>query len=354
LKPHREPRSPDDGFHARNLIFSSFPGPPKIGTAPEGHPGWRLGREWGGYPEFEWTFGIFVERVNAFGGRLRAHFYDDLSDFDTARLLIRVSNILLGQREPSYPTVGVSFEYFDSAYRVVDGRLPCDDTPLRGRHAVATVDHADPDEIKFPNTWDPPRWGDAGFGYVTREYFERHVDSVWTRWSASGGPSIPFMRCMERAVADGVPEDERLVRCWPTRNEFWTQTVGTSARPLTMLNWNVYSMNTGGLVEVIEIRDENQIVGRAHMFDDERAPTLRELFVHPNRRREGVGQILEGTAAEWARDKGADTLQVWLREADARERLIEAPLRFASSLGYEWEDVEMRRPNVVKIARRSL
>jgi GNAT superfamily N-acetyltransferase len=159
---------------------------------------------------------------------------------------------------------------------------------------------------------------------------------------------------MERAEATGVPEGERLVRCWPSRNEFWTQTVGTYARPFTMLNWNVYSMDTGALVEVIEVRDENQIVGRAHIFYDEHAPTLRELFVRPDRRREGVGMLLESTAAAWARDKGADTLQIWLRAADARERLIEAPLGFASSLGYEWKDVEMRRPNVVKIARRSL
>jgi GNAT superfamily N-acetyltransferase len=76
--------------------------------------------------------------------------------------------------------------------------------------------------------------------------------------------------------------------------------------------------------------------------------------VHPDRRREGVGLILEGTAAEWARDKGAVALQIWLRPADARERLIDAPIGFARTLGYEWEDVEMRRPDVVKIARRSL
>jgi GNAT superfamily N-acetyltransferase len=232
--------------------------------------------------------------------------------------------------------------------------LPCEDTPFRGRHSVRTVDHADPDEIKFANTWDPPRWGDAGYGYITRDYFERHVDSVWTRWSASGGPSIPFRRCMERAEADGVPEDETLWRCWPTHNEFWTQMVGFDDHPLTMLNWNVYSLEARALVEVIEVRDENQILGRAHLLYGEHAATLRELFVHPDRRREQVGRILEGTAARWARDKGAATLQIWLREADARQRLIDAPLGFASSLGYEWEDVEMRRPNIVKIARRNL
>jgi hypothetical protein len=47
-------------------------------------------------------------------------------------------------------------------------------------------------------------------------------------------------------------------------------------------------------------------------------------------------------------------MQIWLREADARERIIGAPTGFAASLGYEWKDVEMRRPNVVKIARRTL
>lgn len=314
---------------------------------------WKLSREWSGYPDLEWTFGIFRERITAFGGRIPAYFYDDIHDFETTRLLVRLSNILIAQRQPSYPTVGIGFEYFDSAYRVPDGRLRCDDTPFRGRHAVIAVDHNDTEEIRFINSWNPPYWGDGGYGYLTREYFERHVDAVYARWSASGGPSIPFRHCIERASAQGIPEDDRIVNCWPTSNVFWTQEVATE-HSLTMLNWKTYSMATGALVEVIEVRDQNEVIGRAHLYHDEQTPTLRELFVHPSRRREHIGSLLEGTVAKWVQDQGATELRIWLREADARERIIEAPLRFATALGYEWEDIQMSRPNVVKIARRTL
>lgn len=283
-----------------------------------------------------------------------AYFYEDIHDFETARLLIRLSSVLISRGEPSYPSVGLAFEYFDSAYRVVDGRLRSDDTPFRGRHAVVAWDHADEDETRFVHSWDPPLWGDGGYGYISRQYFERHVDAVYARWSASGGPSIAFKRCMERAETLRLPAEERLPHCWPARNTFWTQEVGADDRAFTMLNWRVYSMAMGALVEVIEVRDENEVVGRAHLCYDEHTPTLRELFVHPGRRREHIGSLLEGTVAEWVRDQGGSILQIWLREADARERIIGAPLAFAAALGYEWEDAQMSRPNVVKIARRTL
>lgn len=120
-----------------------------------------------------------------------------------------------------------------------------------------------------------------------------------------------------------------------------------------MLNWVVYSMETGGPVEVIEVRDGDKAVGRAHCFlGDE--PTLRELFVLPTRRREGIGTLITETAAQRMRDMGYSDLRAWLREADARQRVIGGPLALAASLGASWEDVAMRRPNVVKIARRRL
>jgi GNAT superfamily N-acetyltransferase len=329
----------------RRVIASHFPGPPDVGTAAEGHEGWRLARLWGGYPELEWTFGVLGERIQAFGGRFPAYFYEDVSDFDTARLLVRIGSVLISRHEPSYPTVGLAFDYFDSAYRALDGRLTCDHSPFRGRHAVVAMDHADLEEIRFLNSWNPPQWGDGGFGYVSREYFERHVDAVHARWSASGGPSPALGRCTQRAETQRLPSEERFVHCWAAaRNVFWTQEVATAHSSFTMLNWTVYSMATGALVEAVEVRDDHEVVGRAHLFHED-TPTLRELFVRPERRREGIGSLLEETAVEWARNYGYGELQIWLREADARERIRDAPFAFADRWGYEWHDVQMRRPN---------
>jgi GNAT superfamily N-acetyltransferase len=290
-------------------IVPFFPAAPKVGTAPEGREGWKLCREWGGYPELEWTFGIFRERILAFGGTLPAYFYEELSDFDTARTLLRYSSHLQMKRSRAFPSIGLSFRYFDSAYRTTTGRLT-DDGAFRGRHAVTTVDHEDLAEIKFRNTWNPPYWGDKGFGYVTRDYFDHYVESVHVRWCASGGPCIAHKRCMETARTRRLPEEERMIDCWArARNVFWQQMVGDEEHPFTMLNWQVYSVADGSLVDVIEMRDQDEIVGRTHLYYDEENASIRELFVRPTRRREYIGSILEGTAAEWARNLGAKTLR---------------------------------------------
>ncbi len=341
------------GEPVRRVIFRDFPRATKLLDTDDPRDGWRLSRLWGGYPDLEWTFGIFRERISALEGIAPAYFYEDLTWFETARRLIRIGSVLLSRNVPTFPSVGLGFDYFDSAYRSIDGRLT-DGAPFRGRHAVATIDHEDENEIRFPNSWNPPYWGDSGFGYITRGYFEKHVDAVLTRWSAAGGPSQALNRCMERETTLRLPEEERFVHCWAeARNVFWTQQVSTDTQTFTMLNWVVYSMDTGGPVEVIEVRDGDEAVGRAHCFlGDE--PTLRELFVLPTRRREGIGTLITETAAQWMRDMGYSDLRAWLREADARQRVIGGPLALAASLGASWEDVAMRRPNVVKIARRRL
>lgn len=337
----------------RRVIFRDFPRAKRLLEDADPRSGWRLAREWGGYPDLEWTFGIFSERIAALEAVIPAYFYEDLSSFDTARRLIRIRNVLLSRRVPTFPSVGLGFEYFDSAYRSVDGRL-VDGTPFRGRHSVATIDHENEEEIRFPNTWKPPYWGDHGYGYITRDYFEKHVDQVYTRWSAAGGPSASLTRCLAQEATQRLLEEERFVHCWArARNIFWTQEVSTDAQAFTMLNWTVLSMDTGGPVEVIEVRDGEEVVGRAHCFI-EAEPTLRELFVLPSRRREGIGTLIAETATEWVRDTGHSELLIWLREADARERVAGAALAFGDSLGAAWEDVEMRRPNIVKIARKKL
>lgn len=338
----------------RRVIGSHFPSPARVvGTAPLEL--WRSARRWSLYPELEWTYGIFMGRITAVGGLVPAYFYEDLTDFELTRLLVRVGNVLASEGRPSLPVINIGLEYFDSAYRTVDGRLTSDGTPFRGRHWVVAEDHADMDEIMFPNSWNPARWGDKGFGYISREYFERHADAVLAGWPASGGPSPAFVRCLERADTLRRPMNEHLVRCWPARNVFWTQDVASDRAEFTMLNWSVNSVATGVPVDVIEVREGDVILGRAHLFhEDDTAFTLRELFIHPERRREHIGLLMEGTAAEWARANGAGELRVWLRDADARARVAEAPLGFAISRGYEWEDVEMRRPNIVKIGRRPL
>jgi GNAT superfamily N-acetyltransferase len=318
---------------------------------------WRLGRDWGGYPDLEWTPAIFPDRVQALTGHLSLLFYEQLSSFDTARFLIRIETLMRARREPSHPSVSLGFGYFDGAYRVPDGRvrLPADGEPFRGRHYVAAVDSDDQDEIAFVNTWGQ-RWGNNGYGAISREYFEAHVDAVLTRWSAVAGMSPDMLECLERAETQKLPQPDQFPHCWPTPNSnFWTDEILFRDVRHQLVTWNVMSIATGRVVHIYEVRNPLRIIGRAHLFfgaDD--TATLRELFVFPKFRRRGYGSLPEEIATDRAVSSSFRRIEMWLHEGDARERVRPAAESFATSRGYAWADVSMTRPNVVAIATKEL
>ena len=180
-------------------ITPHFPEPPLVSTPLEHGALWRLGREWSGYPELEWTFALFPDRVTAFSGRGGAFFYEPLTDFSTTHLITGLNAILLDRRVRSFPSATIGFQYFDSAYRTGDGRLPlpAEGDPFRGRHYAMTTAAEGDNELAF---WGWNRdWGEHGRGYITRAYFDRYVDNVMVRWYAEGGPSRAFIRCLDRA-----------------------------------------------------------------------------------------------------------------------------------------------------------
>jgi hypothetical protein len=175
-----------------------------------------------------------MERILVTSGFGQAYFYEPLTDFDTVRLVLRLQSVLLARRVLSFPSVVLGFEYFDTAYRTVDGRLsvPTGSDPYRGRHYAVAIDCERNYEIAFWG-WNPD-WGDGGRGFLSRDYFEAHVDLAMVRWFASGGPSRAFQRCLDQLDTQQLPKNEHLAHCWPIPNSFQQGTEQINGTPHTV------------------------------------------------------------------------------------------------------------------------
>ena len=111
--------------------------------------GWQLSKAWSGCPDLEWTTGVMPERVTAMAGRVRAYFYEDVRDFETVRVMLRVGSNLRSERAEAvggrghfeYPTVALGLSLFRVSLSITRRTYPHADTgraiqgsTLRGRH----------------------------------------------------------------------------------------------------------------------------------------------------------------------------------------------------------------------------
>jgi GNAT superfamily N-acetyltransferase len=333
-------------------IFPFFPG---IRTYRETKPQelWWKARAISGYPELEWTYPHMANRVVVAEQLIPAHFYESVSSFDKARLIVTLAAHLHGARKRvAPPGVELGFRYFDSTYYAPAGvlKMPDGGDPYRGQHSALARYHEDPDVIAFFG-WRQD-WGDSGIGYMSREYFDEHVTSAMASWVSMGGPSRAFYSKLEKRRSARTRD---ILRAWSAPNHFQAMTEVIAGASHRLLYWEVYSLETERPVDVVEIRRDNKTVARMHVYHDaDRQSSIRELYVVPDRRRHGYAAYLEAHAQERARIFGSDDLELWLHEADARPRCREAAEGFGSVLGYEWETVERRMPTVVAIGRKKL
>lgn len=116
----------------------------------------------------------------------------------------------------------LGLETYDGVLRSATGRLRIPESweRFRGRHIVVPIGwEPTTNEVLFLNSWGR-NWGDHGFGYVGREFFEAHVDSVnltrpaWLGFSPRDGAGgsrwgsvLPELRGTEPRGIPGVLED---------------------------------------------------------------------------------------------------------------------------------------------------
>jgi GNAT superfamily N-acetyltransferase len=343
----------------------------------EGWPPWALPEEYGvphniwmaarnisDEPAQSWTFPRFIDRVVAATPKGIDHAYEDLSSWDEVHAALFHKEVL-AQRGFSGRlglTIILGMELFDSALRSVTGRLslPTADDHYRGRHVVATVGF-EPDgrEIAFRNSWGE-RWGDHGLGYVTRSYFEKHVDAIILKRPTWIGPS-PKMSQAERQLqwSRGTIKSVDPVayfEAWFTPNPIRHEQVTINGDAHNLRRRMLYTFANHLPFDVVELRRGEDFCGRMHVIHDRlnAESMVPEIWLPPSIRRLGYGRYLESVACTLATDVGTSRIRLLLNEADAGEIGQPRAVSFAQEAGYEWTSVEMRRPNIVGTAAKDL
>lgn len=204
----------------------------RAAAAGRGHEFWTAARRLGGELHLEYTFAEFVLRTLALEPEAGPYeprgldlSYEQLQHWDDVVGVLSVNDQLTagGVPEGWQYIVSVGMRFFDSGYRARDGRLPLPaaDDPFRGRHSVGVLGVSDEGELAFANSWGR-KWGDDGIGYISRLYFEEHVDSVLVTRLAWLGPSGEMDRDMARRAwtagrpGRALPRD--FVESWSTGN----------------------------------------------------------------------------------------------------------------------------------------
>lgn len=214
--------------------------------------------------------------------------------------------------------------------------------------------------LKFINSWGRD-WGDDGAGYISEEYFERHVDSVIVvRPSYTGAAPAMIPRLMAEHWEAGRPRafnPQVWARSWGEPNPRLMGTLVINGTKYERFRRPVFSLAAREQpVHIFDLVDRGRGIGRFHLVepDDEGNAVLQELWIDPTRRRQGFGSALEDQATRLARSLGASRIIAPLFEADARPQNRDVADVFARRRAYRWKPAEGRRPIVICRAEKHL
>jgi GNAT superfamily N-acetyltransferase len=334
---------------------------------------WLAARALSGEAGLEWTFPLFLLRafaLEAESGPDRMQgldlYYEHLSSWPELMAVLDINQLLTNDGvSPDWGyQIIVGVEIFESGYRAPRGRLPLPNatSPYRGRHSVTVLDRTEDEELIFANSWGND-WGDNGYGYISRAYFEAHVDSIlvsrpaWVGWSPKMDEALRHHRWTEGHA--GIPSPRDVADTWFTPNRRASKSIPVhDAQHQANVRRTFSARVDMPPFEMVDLRDaEGQILGRTHISHQRTTDTsvIEELFVAPGFRRQGYGRALLDLAIERAAVFRKERIELVLHEADAspsggHDRAI----AFGSACGFTWERRSSRRPNIVDTAYRRL
>ncbi|WP_405993073.1 hypothetical protein [Streptomyces sp. NBC_00986] len=325
---------------------------------------WTAARQLSDEPEAQWCFPEFTHRL-LIGAENGLDFaYEDLGSWDQAISVLLFSGLLRqrGIFGSLGVNVGLGLETFDAVLRSRTGRFNLPETweRFRGRHVVAADSwHDRRDEIVIANSWGRG-WGDHGYGYISRAYFEAHVDAATAVRPAWVGPS-PVMDRAKKEIAwkRGIPNSADLtpiLDAWMTPNPIKAKIVQLLGRQHDVRRRMLYTVWDAMPFDIVEIREGAEFRGRLHIVHDRRqaVSTFTEFWVPPGCRRQGYGRYLLRIGEDLASDAGTTQVRLPLREADASAVGRSRAEAFATACNYMWAWGSSRRPNIVGIGAKHL
>jgi len=317
---------------------------------------YRVIKKWDGVRQGG-TFLLHGPRARMFYDlRVRQPFYEPITSFEKVRALLRQRQVLASAYVPEWaaPHLTLGFRCFTSAWTAPAGLLPF---PGPGdheieHHAVALWDIEDDDTIIFRNSWGVA-WGDRGHGRMTRAYFDAYWIEAWAMRSAAVGLNPHTARRISAAETDA-----ELRRAWMLSNPPAKKAQRSEYRGIRLVNYSTVSHERECLVDVVEAKNGYGLrLGWAYVFHLPGTPAsseIRELFVWPAFRRQGIGSLLEDVAASLARSRDSSSLRVLLHEADGQVRVRVAGRRFGQVRGYTWRWRKVNRPRLVAVGEKVL
>lgn len=317
---------------------------------------YRVTKKWDGIRR-RGTFNLHGPRTRMFYDlRARQLFYEPITSFEKVREILTLRQVLASAYVPEWaaPHLTLGFRCFASAWTAPAGVLPL---PGPGdheieHHAVALWDIEDDDTIIFRNSWGAA-WGDRGYGRMTRAYFDANWIEAWAMRSAAIGLNPYTARRINAARTDA-----ELRRAWMLPNPPAKKTQRGKYRGVRLVNYSTVSYEGECLVDVVEAKNGYGLrLGWVYVFHLPGAPAsseIRELFVWPAFRRQGIGTLLEDVAASLARSRDSSSLRALLHEADGHVGVRVAGRRFGQERGYTWRWRKVNRPRLVAVGEKAL
>ncbi|MGA2530724.1 MAG: hypothetical protein ABSG36_16405 [Acidimicrobiales bacterium] len=310
-----------------------------------------------GLPHLNGTLPIHGKRVSRFTSQIPQCWYEPVRSVDDLVDYLRLAANLesVGVPARARPHLQVILQLFESAHHSTTGiiRWPTPGEARLDLHAVEPLRlSGDGQSIEFWNCWGSG-WGNRGNGSVGLDYLHAHFTEAWCTWNARWGLS-----CWKQEL--GLLNGKELRREWMLENPMFTERLrGTRSGDSWYVEvFNAYSLIDDSGVEVVQLRNGYGLrmgwAYQCHVRDTETSE-LRELFVMPAFRHQGIGSCLEGISCERAQAIGSTEMRLIVHQADGGVLANRGAARkFVTVRGYKMYWRHQTGPIAVGFATKTL
>jgi GNAT superfamily N-acetyltransferase len=298
----------------------------------------RLTKFIDGAPREFGTMAIQGLRIVRFLGQEPQVWYEPVRSVDelVAHLQLAAKLERSGVPLQARPYLMVVLQLFKSAHYSTTGEIQ---PPSPGEEklllhlVVALRLSEDGRAVEFRNSWGT-RWGRHGNGSVSIDYLNQYFCEAWCAWHARWG-----LNWWKEELRQ-LPGPTRLRQVWMVQNPLFTHRVDTGSRGDSWYGESFYSYSLcdDSCIEVVQLRNGYGLrMGWTFLchLRDTSISEIRELFVMPAFRGQGVGYCLEHVACRRARAAQSTILKAVIHQADGGILANRVAVRgFLKSRGY--------------------